>query len=108
LPEPPRKLRRARVFFSFLFTLLFLIGAGWAAWLAIAPASAPAAPQWHIPYLTDQLAKWDLAQIVIPVILAVISLLLLLLSLAIFARQLRKVRDERSRDYGEGLRAAAA
>lgn len=108
LPEPPRKLRRARVFFSFLFTLLFLICAGWAAWLAIAPASAPAAPQWHIPYLTDQLAKWDLAQIVIPVIFAVISLLLLLLSLAIFARQLRKVRDERSRDYGEGLRAAAA
>ena len=108
LPEPPRKLRRARVFFSILFMVLFFICAGWAAWLAIAPDSAPAAPDWRIPYLTDQFAKWNLAQTVIPLILAVISLLLLLLSLAIFARQLRKIRDERSRDYGEGLRAAAA
>src|SRR5699024_11299308 len=30
LPEPPRKLRRARVFFSILFMVLFFICAGWA------------------------------------------------------------------------------
>ena len=108
LPEPPTGLRRARQIFSWLFLLLTLAFVGWGIWLAAAPNSAPTAPNWNVPFLTDAFAGAGYERLTVPLLGAAIMIVLWLVVLAIFGSQLRRARDQRSAEYGAGLRAASA
>lgn len=108
LPTLPLGLRRAKQIVTGLFTLLLIAALGWAAWLALAPASAPASPNWRIPYLTEQFANLGYEQLAVPVTAAVVVTILLVVAAGVFSARLRNARDKKSVEYGAGLRAEAA
>lgn len=108
LPEPPTGLRRARNIVLTVLGIAVLALAGWAAWLAIAPQSAPDAPSWNVPVVSDALRDAGYGQLAVPLVALAVVVILFLVLAAIFATRLRRARDRKVLEYGEGLRAAAA
>lgn len=107
-PQLPLGLRRAKKIVVTLLWLVFLALVVWAGWLAISPESPPQPPAWNVPYVSDALTDWGYPQLVVPGLAAIAVLIITLIVAATFSARLRRARDLRSREYGDGLRAAAA
>src|SRR5690625_5548070 len=80
----------------------------WRIWLAAAPNTASTDPNGNVPYLAEVFAGAGYGRLTVPLLGAAIMIVLWLVVLAIFGSQLRRARDQRSAEYGAGLRAASA
>lgn len=108
LPMPPRGLRLARTVFSSLFLALAALSAMWTLWVWLGPNNFAEPPAWNVPLVDGWLAPENLERLTVPVAALIVSLVILVVGHLIFTYQLRVVRDRRSHEYGDGLRAAAA
>jgi len=107
-PRLPIGLRRAKqVVLSFLWLVIIALIA-WGVWLIAAPNSAPTLTGVRVPYVTQSFTDWGRPELVLPALGIALAIILLLIASAIFGAQLRRARDLRAREYGDGLRAEAA